>query len=124
MSVPNGITHRLSQEAAIRTVALVEDRTQCYVANLLSVDGSTIFRLMQKYHTTGSVNRKLGQGRKRKTSQRDDRFLRFTGLRTRHCTQECFKKRFQAPGCGAEYSGGKKSLARSWYASKSTCQST
>ena len=32
------------------------------------------------------MNRRLGQGRKRKTSQRDDRFLRLTVLRSRHCT--------------------------------------
>ena len=49
MNVPNRITRNLSQEVAIRTVALVEDgQTQRYMGNFLGVDRSTISRLMQK----------------------------------------------------------------------------
>ena len=42
------------------------------------------------------MNRRLGQGRKRKTSQRDDRFLRLTVLRSRHCTAKMLQKEILA----------------------------
>ena len=52
--------------------------------------------LVHIYPTTGSMNRRLGQGRKRKTLQRDDRFLRLTVLRSQHCTARMLQKEILA----------------------------
>ncbi|RZC40183.1 HTH 38 domain containing protein [Asbolus verrucosus] len=87
MNVPQRISYHLTHEEAIRALALLQNgRSQRYVAGVLGVHHSTIVRLAQRHQETGSVDRKPGQGRRRVTSVRNDRFLRLTALRIRHCT--------------------------------------
>jgi transposase len=68
------------------------------VARVLGVNHSTIVRLTQRHQETGSVDRSPGQGRRRVTSVRDDRFLRLIliALRTRHCTARLFQSEMLA----------------------------
>ncbi|KAJ3662782.1 hypothetical protein Zmor_007111 [Zophobas morio] len=87
MDVSQRLTLHLTHDEVVPALTLLEDgRSQRYVARVLGVNHSTIVRLAQRYHETGSVARRPGQGRRRVTSQWDDRFLRLTALRTRHCT--------------------------------------
>ena len=87
MEVPQCLTLHLSHDEVVRALTLLEDgRSQRYVARVLGVNHSTIVRLARRYHETGSVARRPGQGRRRVTSPWDDRFLHLTALRTRHCT--------------------------------------
>jgi transposase len=87
MNVLQRVSYHLTHEEAIQALALLQDgRSQRYVARVLGVNHSTIVRLAQRHQETGSVDRRPGQGRRRVTSVRDDRFLRLTALRSRHCT--------------------------------------
>jgi transposase len=87
MNVPQRVSYHLTHEEAIQALALLQDgRSQRYVSRVLGVNHSTIVRLAQRHQETGSVDRRPGQGRRRVTSVRDDRFLRLTALRSRHCT--------------------------------------
>jgi transposase len=87
MAIPQRLTRHLNNEEAVRAIALIEDgRSQRYVANLLGVQQSTISRVVQRYRETGQYSRREGQGRRRITTAVDDRFLRLTAMRTRHCT--------------------------------------
>jgi transposase len=87
MNVPQRVSYHLTHEEAVQALALLQDgRSQRYVARVLGVNHSTIVRLAQRHQETGSVDRRPGQGRRRVTSVRHDRFLRLTALRTRHCT--------------------------------------
>jgi transposase len=87
MNVPQRVSYHLTHEEAVQALALLQDgRSQRYVARVLGVNHSTIVRLAQRHQETGSVDRRPGQDRRRVTSVRDDRFLRLTALRTRHCT--------------------------------------
>lgn len=77
----------LSEEQAVKVITLIEDgRSQRYVANVTGVHQSTISRVVRRYRETGQYSRREGQGRRRITTAVDDRFLRVTALRTRHCT--------------------------------------
>ncbi|KAJ3658704.1 hypothetical protein Zmor_010429 [Zophobas morio] len=85
MEVPQRLTLHLCHDEVLRALTLLEDgRSQRYVARVLEVNHSTIIRLAQRSHETGSVARRPGQGRRRVTSPWDDRFLHLTALRTRH----------------------------------------
>jgi transposase len=87
MNVPQRVSYHLTHEEAVQALALLQDgRSQRYVARVLGVNHPTIVRLAQRHQESGSVDRRPGQGRRRVTSVRDDRFLRLTALRTRHCT--------------------------------------
>jgi transposase len=87
MNVPQRVSYHLTHEEAVQALALLQDgRSQRYVARVLGVNHSTIVRLAQRHQETGSVDRRPGQDRRRVTSVRNDRFLRLTALRTRHCT--------------------------------------
>lgn len=57
-----------------------------FIARDLHVAPSTILRLYRKFHDTGSYSRRPGQGRKRKTTRQQDRFLKNCALRRRTST--------------------------------------
>lgn len=56
------------------------------VSSILNVSRSTLWDAVQRYQETGSYERRPGSGRKRSTSERDDRFIVNTILRNRHTT--------------------------------------
>lgn len=57
-----------------------------YVANDIGKHHSSISRMVRRFNETGSHDRRPGQGRKRCTNARDDRFLRQSALRNRRVT--------------------------------------
>ena len=72
---------------AAKVVALVEDgRSQRYVAERLAIGRTRVQRIYQRFQETGSLERRAGSGRKKATSQRDDRFIVSKVLRDRHTT--------------------------------------
>lgn len=82
----------LSVEDAVKESTLLEvGHSMRYVANLLGRNHSTISRMVQRFNQTGSYNRRPGQGRKRSTNARDDRFLRLSALRNRTVTGTMLK---------------------------------
>ncbi|KAF2893774.1 hypothetical protein ILUMI_12399 [Ignelater luminosus] len=67
----------VSVEDAVKASTLLEEGySMRYVANLLERNRSTISRMIERFNQTGSYNRRPGQGRKRSTDARDERFLR------------------------------------------------
>lgn len=71
----------------VRAQTLVDEgRSKRFVARLLNVHHSTISRALERYRITGSHSRRHGQGRKRATNARDDRFLCHIALRNRTAT--------------------------------------
>ncbi|CAF4872595.1 unnamed protein product [Pieris macdunnoughi] len=59
-----------------RAIALLEEgRTMRYVGNDLGVAPSFIYRLWKRYRETGEYSRRRGQGRKRKTTRLQDRYI-------------------------------------------------
>lgn len=77
----------LSEVQVARAVALLESgRSMRFVARDLNVAPSTIMRLNRRYQETGGYTRRQGQGRKRKTTREQDRFLRNCALRRRTST--------------------------------------
>jgi transposase len=70
-----------------RAVALIESgQTYRPVARALGASKSTINRNVLRYRATGSYDRRRGQGRKRSTTVRDDRFIVLQTLRNRSQT--------------------------------------
>lgn len=87
------VQRRLTEEQAVKVITLIEDgRSQRYVANVIGVQQSTISRIVSRYRETGQCSRREGQGRRRITTAVDDRFLRVTALRTRHCTARMLQR--------------------------------
>lgn len=70
-----------------RAIALLEEgRTMRYVGNDLGVAPSVIYRLWKRYRETGEYSRRRGQGRKRKTTRLQDRYIVNCALRNRTTT--------------------------------------
>lgn len=86
----------LSAENCAKAVALVEDgRNFAYVARTLQVNRSTIKRVVERFRQTGRNKRRVGSGRKRKTTAVDDRFLEVRTLRNRHLTSRQSRNQLQ-----------------------------
>jgi transposase len=67
-----------------RAVTLLEEGySQRYVAQQLGVVQGTVWKLWKRYRETGTVTRRAGTGRQRKTTAGDERFLRLQALRNR-----------------------------------------
>ena len=62
-----------------------------YVANVLGVHHSTISRMLTRLRETGAHSRRPRQGRKRKTSVRDDHYLVLRALRNQNSTSTDFQ---------------------------------
>lgn len=77
----------LSVTDVARIVALIEDgRSQRYVSETLGKPRTTVQDAWNRYMETGNFNRRVGSGRKRKTSAIDDRFIVLNALRNRRTT--------------------------------------
>lgn len=77
----------LREDEAVKAVTLInEGYSQRYVANLLGVTQSTISRTFKRFNELGSYSRTPGQGRKKSTNARDERYLVNTSLRNRRFT--------------------------------------
>lgn len=74
----------LSEVLVAKAVALVDSgKSYGRVANSLGVSKSVVFRVVKRYRERDTYKRSPGQGRKRATTTRDDRFLALTALRNR-----------------------------------------
>lgn len=74
----------LTPEQITRALALVEDgRSQRYAARVLNVAETTLRDALRRYRETGSLSRRLGQGRPRAANRADDRFVQLYSLRNR-----------------------------------------
>lgn len=70
-----------------RAVVLIEIGTSYSdVADMLRKSKSTIYRNVRRWRQTGEYRRRRGQGRKRSTTARDDRFVVLQTLRNRRTT--------------------------------------
>lgn len=82
----------LTEHEAVRASTLLDEGySQRFIANLLGVTHSTIGRMVRRFNETGSYSRRPGQGRKRCTNERDERFLRVYALRNRRVTSFLLK---------------------------------
>lgn len=85
-------SRNLSLEEAVRASTLLDEGySMRYVANAIGRHYSSISRIVARFNETGSHSRKTGQGRKRCTDQRDERFLRLLVLRNRTSTGTVLK---------------------------------
>jgi transposase len=70
-----------------RAIALIQDgRSKYYVARVLDVSGCSVQRAVKRFPETKGYTRRVGSGRKRSTTARDDHFLILTNLKNRHTT--------------------------------------
>ncbi|RZC31853.1 HTH 28 domain containing protein [Asbolus verrucosus] len=70
-----------------RIIALIQDgRSQYYAARVVGVSRCSIQREVQRLRETGGYTRRVGSGRQRCTTPRDDHFLILTMLRNRDTT--------------------------------------
>lgn len=77
----------LNAAQVARAVTLIETgNTYKHMAQTLQVSKSVVHRVVKRYRQTGRYTRLAGQGRKRKTVARDDRFLVNRVLRNRTLT--------------------------------------
>lgn len=77
----------VNTERIVQVIAMLhEGRSQREVARTVGVSLSTVQRLLRRYEETGLLTRRPGSGRKRCTSERDDRFIQTVMLRNRHQT--------------------------------------
>lgn len=69
---------------AAQVIALLQTgMRQCNVARQLNLSRFSIRRVFQRFQETGGYVRRHGSGRRRCTSERDDRFIVSTSLRNR-----------------------------------------
>ena len=86
----------LSVALVSKTVTLIENGyTYNEVAQTLHVSKSVIFRNVKRYRQTGEYTRRKGQGRKRVTTERDDRFIVSSVLRNRTLTSSEVRNQLQ-----------------------------
>ncbi|KAI4471377.1 homeobox-like domain superfamily [Holotrichia oblita] len=76
----------LTEHEVAQAIVLVNDGRSRYVANLLGVQQSTISRTVRCFNEYGILSRVRGQGRRKSTNERDDRFLRQLALKMRRST--------------------------------------
>jgi hypothetical protein len=71
-------------EVAAQVVACTQlGHSQRFVAQQLNLSRSAVRRVYQRFQDTSSFNRRPGAGRRRYTSERDDRFIESTSLTNR-----------------------------------------
>lgn len=81
---------------AARIVALIEDgRGQRETARIVGKSLCAVQKVYRRYEETGLITRRQGSGRKRVTSQRDDRFLVSTSLRNRTASAVLLRNQLQ-----------------------------
>lgn len=86
----------LSVAQVSKAVTLIENGyTYKEVAQTLRVSKSVVFRNVKRYRETGEYTRRTGQGRKRITTDRDDRFIVSSVLRNRTSTSSEVRNKLQ-----------------------------
>lgn len=86
----------LSVTDAARAVALIQDgRSQYYVARVLGVSRCKVQRAVKRFNEFGVYTRKNHSGRKKCTSERDNRFITLNVLRDRKLTSVEMKNRLE-----------------------------
>jgi transposase len=79
-----------------RIVALIQDgRGQRETARIVGKSLCAVQNVYQRYEETGLITRRPGSGRKRITTQRDDRFLVSTSLRNRTASAVLLRNQLQ-----------------------------
>jgi transposase len=87
------MAQQLTSTDVNRVVTLREEgHSQRYAAQQLGVVQETVWKLWKRYRETGTVTRPTGTGRKRKTTEGDERFLRLQALRNRAHTARNLQK--------------------------------
>jgi transposase len=85
----------LNEPEMARAIQMLEDgATMRTVAERFDVSASVVHRLWTRYRETGLYHRRPGQGRKRKTTPRQDRYLRQMCLRNRQATAKRLRNDF------------------------------
>ncbi|KAI4469628.1 helix-turn-helix domain [Holotrichia oblita] len=80
----------------VRAVALIQDgRSQYYVARVLGVSRCNVQRAVKRFNEFGVYTRRNHCGRKKSTSERDNRFITLNVLRDRKVTFVQMKNRFE-----------------------------
>ncbi|KAI4464541.1 basic helix-loop-helix transcription factor hes-related [Holotrichia oblita] len=86
----------LSVTDAARAVALIQDgRSQYYVARVLGVSRCKVQRAVKRFNEFGVYTRRNHCGRKKSTSERDNRFITLNVLRDRKVTSVQMKNRLE-----------------------------
>lgn len=82
-----GVRRFLSDNDVTRAVTWIEGGvSQRQVGQRLGVSQSVVSRLWNRYQQLETVHRRSGQGRRRSTSDQEDRYLRISALRRRFST--------------------------------------
>jgi transposase len=77
----------LTPSDTARAIASIQDgRSKYYVARVLGVSRCSIQRAVKRFPEAKCYTRRVGSGRKRSTTARDDHFLTLTILRNRDTT--------------------------------------
>ena len=85
--MPQRTRRHLDQTTVIRAVQMIEDgHTQRYVSGRLQIPLGVVNRFWRRFQETGSYARRPGQGRKRKTTPHQDRYLAIRASRNRQST--------------------------------------
>lgn len=85
----------LTEPEVARAVQLLEDGASMRtVAERFQVSPSVVHRLWTRYRETGLYRRRTGQGRKRKTTANQDRYIRQLAMRNRQSTARSLQNDF------------------------------
>lgn len=77
----------LNELEVVKIVTLADEGLrQNDIAQILGIHQSTVSRVLQRFEETGEYGRRHGQGRRRCTTQRDDRYVQLQALRNRTFT--------------------------------------
>lgn len=83
-------------EDAVQVVLLIQQGlSQREVARRLNLSQSAVSRVYRRFQDTNSYSRRPDNSRRRRTSERDDRFIVSTSLRNRHLTGVAVQQRLR-----------------------------
>jgi transposase len=86
----------LNKSQVAQIVVLAQERyTQRQLAERSQTSQSAVYRVLERYEETGTYTRRAGQGRKRKTSRREDYFLSLQARRKRFVTAQHLRNDLQ-----------------------------